>query len=137
MGWGKNGDGFSLKVLVGLKTGVLLAAKVIASPVAGFLPVLLSRCLQPKTGRKRRFCCEAWRRKWRNRNLSFKPDQDPDPALCSRTLSRSDCNHSLLQVKNTSARPLYRQVCQGSGHSSHIRLRLCCCIQGPVFPQSF
>ena len=32
-----------LKALAGLRTGVLLAAKVIVSPVARFLPVLLLR----------------------------------------------------------------------------------------------
>ena len=39
---------FSLKALPALKTGVLLAAILISAPVAGFLPVLASLCLQEK-----------------------------------------------------------------------------------------
>ena len=45
---------FSLKALAGLKTGVLDAANVIASPVAGFLPILSSRCLQVKVPNPKR-----------------------------------------------------------------------------------
>ena len=43
-----------MKALADLKTRVLDAANVIASPVAGFLPVLSSQCLQVKVPNPKR-----------------------------------------------------------------------------------